>query len=344
MAGIELPPIGIGRFQQANGTILAGLLCDGAVYLLDTPTPGDTCALFTAWENVWPELERRIAAIRAGGEAGIAVDGLAILPPVEPRQILCVGANYRRHVVDIMTDHEAGSAPGLTREERRARAERLMDHRAAEGSPFAFVKPFGCLAGPGDPLVLPADSAQVDWELELAAVIGRPARRVPRAQALDHVAGYTIANDISVRDHISRPDIPNMGLDWIAGKSGPGMLPLGPVIVPAAMVPDPYALQLTLRLNGEPMQDEAAADMIFDIARIIEFLSTHMLLLPGDVICTGSPAGNGTHYGRFLRDGDLMQGAISGLGEQYVACVAEEIAADAVRHRPFAPLAGSAGL
>lgn len=339
MAGIELPRVGVGRFRQSDGTVLAGLLCDGAVHPLDTPAPGDMCALFAEWDSVWPELDQRIATIRGPGESGIPVDDLVVLPPVEPRQILCVGANYRRHVVDIMTDHEAGSVPGLSREERRQRAERLMDHRAAEGTPFAFVKPFACLAGPGDALVLPADSMQVDWELELAAVIGRPARRVPRERAMDHVAGYTIANDISVRDHISRPDIPNMGLDWIAGKSGPGMLPLGPVIVPAALVPDPYALHLTLRLNGEAMQDEAAADMIFDIARIIEFLSTHMQLLPGDVICTGSPAGNGTHYGRFLRGGDRMQGAISGLGAQYVACVAEESATDAVRHRPFAPLA-----
>jgi 2-keto-4-pentenoate hydratase/2-oxohepta-3-ene-1,7-dioic acid hydratase in catechol pathway len=338
MAAVDLPPVGIGRFGRDDASVVAGLLCDGFVYPINGSPDGCTRSLLGEWDSAWPMLERRIAAIRASGEPGIPVGELSILPPVEPRQILCVGANYRRHVVEIMADHEAGSMPGLSKEERRARAEKLMDHRASRGSPFAFVKPFNCLAGAGEALVLPADSDQVDWELELAVVIGRPARRVSREDAMAHVAGYTIANDISVRDHISRPDIPNMGLDWIAGKSGPGMLPLGPVIVPAALIPDPYGLRLTLRLNGQPMQDDTTGDMIFDIARVIEFLSTHMQLLPGDVICTGSPAGNATHYGRFLRDGDLMQGSIAGLGAQHVACVAERIDADAARHRPFAPL------
>ena len=128
MAGIKLPPVGIGRFRQSDGTVLAGLVCDDRVYPVETPTPGDTRPLFAAWDSIWPGLDRRIAAIRAGSEVGIPLDDLAILPPVEPRQILCVGANYRRHVVDIMADHEAGSAPGLSREERRQRAELLMDH------------------------------------------------------------------------------------------------------------------------------------------------------------------------------------------------------------------------
>lgn len=169
-------------------------------------------------------------------------------------------------------------------------------------------------------------------------VIGRPARRVPRDQALRHVAGYTIANDISARDHIARPDIPGMGLDFLAGKSCPGFLPLGPLVVPAPLIADPQDMRLTLRLNDMIMQDESTADMIFNVARLIEFVSTHILLLPGDVICTGSPAGNGTHFNRFLRDGDVMRGAIAGLGAQVVPCTAEQVAAGAVLHRPFVPL------
>ncbi len=343
MAGIELPPVGVGRFRDANGTVLAGLLCDGAVYPVETPTPGDTRALFAEWDNSWPRLERRIAAIRAGGEAGIPAGDLAILSPVEPRQILCVGANYRRHVVDIMTDHEAGSTPGLSRDERRQRAERLMDHRAAEGAPFAFVKPFGCLAGPGDPLVVPADSAQVDWELELAVVMGKPCHRVSRETALDYVAGYAIANDISARDRLNRRDIPGMGLDFIAGKSAPGFFPFGPFIIPSAAVDDPQQLMLELRLNGTIMQNESTADMIFPVAALIEFISTHMKLLPGDVISTGSPAGNGTHHGRYLQPGDVVEGRIAGLGLQKFSCVAETMDAGAVVHRPFVPLEDEAG-
>lgn len=334
----RFPDIGIGRFAKEGDRPFAALMVDGAAYPIERAAGGDTLALFERWDDIWPELEQRIARIRNGSEQGMALDGLRILPPVQPRQILCAGANYRRHVIDIMTDHEAGSELGLDAAERRRRATRLMDHRARAGSPFAFVKAFSALAGAFDPLTIPADSSQSDWELELAVIIGRPARRVPRERAMDHVAGYAIANDISARDHIMRPDIPGMGLDFVTGKSCPGFLPLGPLIVPAALIPDPHDLQITLRLGDRVMQDESSADMIFRIPRLIEFLSTHIQLLPGDVICTGSPAGNGTHYGRFLRDGDVMFGAITGLGEQVVPCHAESPAADASLHRPFAPL------
>ncbi|WP_255326517.1 fumarylacetoacetate hydrolase family protein [Sphingobium sp. EM0848] len=338
MTNMQFPAVGIGRFVQEGAAPFVALVVDGAAYPIASAGKADTVDLFERWTEVWPELEQRVAAIRSSGERGIALSGLRTLPPVQPRQILCAGANYRRHVIDIMTDHEAGSEPGLDAAERRIRATRLMDHRAQAGSPFAFVKPISALAGPYDPLTIPADSIQTDWELELAVVIGRPARRVTRERAMDHVAGYTIANDISARDHITRPDIPGMGLDFIAGKSCPGFLPLGPLIVPTALIPDPHDLQITLRLDEQVMQDEASADMIFRIPRLIEFLSTHIQLMPGDIICTGSPAGNGTHYNRFLRDGDVMRGAIQGLGEQIVPCRVERTDEDAVLHRPFAPL------
>lgn len=339
MTGLAFPPIGVGRFRKADGdAAFAALVVDGAAYPLADLADGDTLPLFEQWDARWPVLASRIERIRASGEAGLDLAGLVVLAPVLPRQILCAGANYRRHVIDIMTDHEAGSALGLTPEERCRNAQRLMDHRAAAGAPYAFVKPFSCVAGPADALLLPADSRQTDWELELAVVIGRRARRVPAEQAMAHVAGYSIANDISARDHIARPDIPGMGLDFIAGKSAPGFLPLGPLVVPAALVDDPQALQLTLSLNGEVMQDESSADMIFPISRLIAFLSTHMDLLPGDLVCTGSPAGNGTHYDRFLRSGDVMHGAIEGLGAQHVPCVDEALSASSPRHQGFVPL------
>ncbi|QKR99317.1 fumarylacetoacetate hydrolase family protein [Sphingomonas sp. CL5.1] len=338
MSGNPLPAVGIGRFARGRNAPFAALVVDGAAYPLTQAPRGDTLAIFDIWDDIWPELAQRVEAIRAGAETGMALGDLDVLPPVVPRQILCAGANYRRHVIDIMTDHSAGSESGLDSAERRRRAIALMDHRAAAGAPFAFVKAASALAGAFDTLVVPTDSAQTDWELELAVVIGRPARRVPRDQALRHVAGYTIANDISARDHIARPDIPGMGLDFLAGKSCPGFLPLGPLVVPAPLIADPQDMRLTLRLNDMIMQDESTADMIFNVARLIEFVSTHILLLPGDVICTGSPAGNGTHFNRFLRDGDVMRGAIAGLGAQVVPCTAEQVAAGAVLHRPFVPL------
>lgn len=340
----------LGTFQSGERQFAALVIEDRAIALTvsfdGAISPGldggplTTLDLFERWDSCWPALEAIARQAREGGLAdGLPIESLRVLPPVSPRQIICSGANYRTHVIDIMVDHEAASDPTLSREERRRQAERIMDHRAAEGQPFAFVKPYSALLAPFDDLTVPADSTQLDWELELGVVIGKPARRVSRDEALSHVAGYVVTNDISARDHISRPDFPSLGLDWISGKGGPGFLPIGPYIVPARFIADPQNLMISLKLNGQVMQRESTANMIFPIARLIEFLSTHMQLLPGDVICTGSPQGNGTHYGRFLRPGDVLEGAIDGLGVQRNRCVAETLPPGAVRHRPFAPLA-----
>ena len=122
-----------------------------------------------------------------------------------------------------------------------------------------------------------------------------------------------------------------MGADWISAKGAPSYLPTGPYLVPSSFVTDPQNLQITLRLNGQAMQNESTADMIFDVARIIEYLSTYVQLWPGDLIATGSPAGNGAHYNRFLKPGDVMEGSITGLGTQRNECVAEEAEAHASR-------------
>ncbi len=171
--------------------------------------------------------------------------------------------------------------------------------------------------------MLPRDSEQHDWELELAAVIGRPARRVTRDEALDAIAGYTICNDVTTRDALIRTDARGLGLDWLAGKCAPTFLPTGPLLVPAAHAGDPMALQITLKVNGRTMQDESTADMLFDVAALIAHISEVAELRPGDLVLTGSPAGNGAHHGVFLQPGDVMEGAITGLGVQRNRCVAE---------------------
>ena len=250
---------------------------------------------------------------------------LRLHPPVDlPRQIFCAGANYRKHVIDLMVDQPAGPDGNLSRDERRARAVALMDERAAKGAPFAFSKPASAVTGPYDPVILPRRATQPDWELELAVIIGKRARHVSRDKALEYVAGYTIVNDVTNRDLVFRKDTGTMGADWVAAKGSPSYLPMGPYLIPAQFVVNPQDLQITLKLNGEVMQDESTADMIFGVARIIEFLSASVDLWPGDLIATGSPAGNGTHYNRFLRPGDVMQGSITGLGEIRNECVAEE--------------------
>jgi 2-keto-4-pentenoate hydratase/2-oxohepta-3-ene-1,7-dioic acid hydratase in catechol pathway len=211
----------------------------------------------------------------------------------------------------------------MTTAELRAHAEELMHERARTGSPYFFSKIPSAITGPYDPVILPAIASQPDWELELAVVIGKPARNVRREDAAQYIAGYTIANDITSRDLIWCKEPKAMGTDWISSKNSPTFLPLGPYLVPAAFVADPAQLQIVLKLNGEVMQDESTSDMIFDIAHQIEYISSRVQLWPGDVICTGSPAGNGIHYKRYLRDGDVMEASITGLGEQRNPCIAE---------------------
>jgi 2-keto-4-pentenoate hydratase/2-oxohepta-3-ene-1,7-dioic acid hydratase in catechol pathway len=227
--------------------------------------------------------------------------------------------------VQIIVAQSMAETLHMSPEERLAHGVKKMDARASNGTPFFFCKAQSAVTGPFDPVVLPADAQQPDWELELGVIIGKRARRVKREHALDYVAGYTIVNDITVRERVNRKegDMREMGMDWIASKSSPTFLPMGPYFVPAVFVDDPQQLKLVLKLNAQVMQNESTEDMIFGVARLIEALSWTCELLPGDLICTGSPAGNGMHYGRFLRPGDVMEGSITGLGTQRNICVAE---------------------
>ena len=288
--------------------------------------------LLENWEESFTTLQRAAGLLQNDGGKSeewrniLPPSGqLKFRPPVDvPRQVFCSGANYRKHVIDLIVDQAVGTDSNLSREERQARATRLMDERAAHGAPFVFSLPPSAITGPYDPVILPRNAVQPDWELELAVIIGKPARHVHRDEALSYVAGYTIVNDITNRDLVFRKDTGAMGADWIAAKGLPSYLPTGPYLVPAGFVPDPQNLQITLKLNGQVMQNESTADMIFGVARIIEFLSTYVQLWPGDLIATGSPAGNGTHYNRFLKPGDIMEGSITGLGMQRNECLAEE--------------------
>jgi 2-keto-4-pentenoate hydratase/2-oxohepta-3-ene-1,7-dioic acid hydratase in catechol pathway len=249
-------------------------------------------------------------------------------PPVNlPRQVFCSGANYKKHVIELIVDEGGGPmTESMTAEERRAWATKMMDDRAANGYPYMFTKPVSAITGAYDNIVLPPHAKAPDWELELGVIIGRRARHVSKAEALNYVAGYSIVNDITNRDHVFRRDaVKAMGTDWVAAKGSPTYLPFGPYLAPAAFVADPQNLRLTLKLNGEVKQDESTADMIFDVARQIEYLSSLVELWPGDLICTGSPAGNGTHYRRFLQEGDVVECTITGLGTQRNVCIKERI-------------------
>jgi len=283
------------------------------------------------WSENLPRLQAAAAALANGqldtlARSGAAPDTVRFHAPIpQPRQIFCSGANYRRHVVQIVMAQTTDSTRNLNASERQAYGEKIMEERARNGTPFFFVKAQSTVTGPLDPIVLPKNAEQPDWELELAVVMGRQAHRVSRQVALEYVAGYTIANDITNRDKLYRKpgDMRELGMDWVASKCSASYLPLGPYLVPATEVGDPQALQITLKLNGELKQDDNTSDMIFGVARLIEDLSHQVTLQPGDVICTGSPSGNGVHYARFLRPGDVVESTITGLGSQRNPCMAE---------------------
>ena len=200
-------------------------------------------------------------------------------------KFVCVGLNYK--------DHAAEAKMALPTE------------------PILFMKTANALTGPNDPVVLPRDSAKGDWEVELGVVIGTRARYVSEADALSHVAGYCVVNDVSERAF----QLEGTG-QWVKGKSADTFGPVGPWLVTADEVPDPQKLQLWLEVSGERMQDGKTADMVFGVAQLVSYVSRFMTLEPGDLIATGTPAGVGMGRQRFLKPGDTMRLGISGLGEQ----------------------------
>jgi len=277
------------------------------------------------WDLRFPELQR-LADEGCPGSASLLLADLRPLPPLQPiGQIFQAAANYRQHVLDLITSAAArgDASDGLPDDRARERARELLDARVAEGRPFVFLGSAHAVVGASDDITLPADSDQPDWELELAAVIGRSGRRVTVDDALDLVAGYMICNDVTSRDALARWDVGAIGIDWLAGKNSPSFLPMGPLLVPAAHVGDPQDLRIHLTVNGKTMQDESTADMLFDVAKLVAYVSTVAEVRPGDVVLTGSPAGNGAARGVFLHSGDEMEGTITGLGTQRNRCVAE---------------------
>jgi len=211
-------------------------------------------------------------------------DAYWFAPVPRPGKLICIGLNYR--------DHAA--------ESKMAIPER----------PVVFSKFTTAVIAPGEPVVLPATSKQVDYEAELAVVIGRRAKNVGAAHALDYVLGYTCFNDVSARDFQFADG------QWQRGKSCDTFAPMGPTIVTADVIPNPHQLSIKLRLNGRTMQDSNTDNLIFGIPQLISFLSETVTLEPGDVIATGTPSGVG--FARqppvFLKDGDKMEVEIEGLG------------------------------
>ena len=184
--------------------------------------------------------------------------------------------------------------------------------------PWHFIKAAGTIAGPGAAIKAADYSKELDWEIELAAVIGRPCKDVSKEKALAYVAGYTVSNDLSARDRGRRPGIEPTSffkMDWSKHKSFDGSCPIGPWITPASDIDDPQNLDLKLWVNGELKQDSNTGKMLFSLAEQIAQLSINMTLHPGDIILTGTPAGTGAESGEYLKAGDVVKVWIEGIGE-----------------------------
>ena len=318
--------VGAGEFP---GQVLGGEVHDVRGYL----PYASVREILADWERAHPALEAAAADLVTRGTAGTPSGDLAVRPPVSPPgQLFAAGANYREHIIQMAVAHGLGR-PGAPAEELAARAAADIDERKAHGEPYVWTGVSSSVSGAYDDVVLPSGWTDHDWELELGVVIGRKARHVPAENALEYVAGYTICNDLTTRSLVPRADIPMMGTDWLRAKCFPTFFPTGPWLVPAAFVPDPLKLSIRLRLNGEIMQDSSTGDMVFGPAELIAYLSRFVELQPGDMIITGSPPGNGSHHGRYLRPGDVMECEIDGLGLQRTRCVAETRASTAVAAR-----------
>ena len=310
---------GLAKLRAGGAALVVG---DTLVPLAANGETRDVLALLDDWAASLPKLEQ----IAAKAEGAIKLDESALDAPYIPRQIFCTGANYRKHVIGlIMGDPSMRTAAdeGESEEDRLARVEKMMDERATAALPYCFIKLPSCVVGPNDEVVLPTNVVKPDWELELGVVIGKRAHHVSPEQAMDYVAGFVVVNDVTAREHIFRRDAGSIGADWLSGKCFPSFLPFGPMVVPRQFVADPYELNIKLSVNGKVYQDESTRDMMINIERQVAYLSDRVVLMPGDVICTGSPYGNGSAFGVFLKPGDVMEGTIAGLGTQRNPCVAE---------------------
>lgn len=312
----------LGTFSHRAETPFAGLVVDDAVLDLRHAFGPETTTLGLL--RNWDSSLEALRELSAGGLSGSRpLTEVVAHPPVAPGQVLCAGANYTKHVRQIMfTALRSDPSEQRSDEELRRAAEEILRERTQSGMPYVFSAPTSTLCGPHDDVVLWGPGIQHDWELELAVVIGRPASNVAIADAMDYVAGYTISNDISTRDLIERPGFPMT--DFLMSKCRATFFPTGPYIVPAEFIPDYRKLRITLSVNGEVMQDEGVDDIIYGVEELIAYVSGVVELAPGDLLLTGSPAGNaGHHDNRWLRPGDIMEGSITGLGQQRNRCVAD---------------------
>lgn len=305
-------------YSNESSQARSGIAVEGVLYdLLNASTRhtfwspafatiAETVADWEASHNVLRRLAVAIHAEDSGkDELSLKSPGFKFLPPLlNPGVIYAAGANYRDHVEAM---------------NRAFKISMTLDPRADGIPPWHFIKGGqAALSAHEQTVAFPEHSNKLDWEAELAVVIGRAASKVDRDSALDYVAGYSCANDMSARDNLVREKVDTTSpfrFDWIGHKMFSGACPLGPFITPAEYVKDPEDLDIKLWLNDELKQDSNTRNHLYSLAEQIAHLSHRIDLRPGDIILTGTPAGVGMESGTFLKRGDVMRVSIEGLGE-----------------------------
>ncbi|MBY3592371.1 fumarylacetoacetate hydrolase family protein [Rhizobium bangladeshense] len=280
----------------------AGLLVGDKVYdaadLTGDQRDVSVMSILGNWDDASARLANAVRSRLSNGHEPVS-DAELLAPLTSPGTIYCAGANYADHAAEMAKANGTQIRPKSDRS-------------------WHFLKSSRSVVGPGSTVELPRNSSKIDWEVELAAVIGRKCKDVHLEHALDYVAGYSVAIDLSARDLSRRLDVADgspFKMDWMSHKNFDGSCPLGPFIVPANEVGDPQDLGIELSVNGELKQKSTTAEMIFSLAEQIRDLSRQITLWPGDIILTGTPAGVGTSRGEFLKAGDVVAARIDGLGE-----------------------------
>ena len=295
----------LATYQTADGP-RAGLVLTDRVFdaeqLTGRPSYATVLGILEDWQNATGLLQEAAAKAGRAGKGQPLQQTAFRAPVLWPSAIYCAGANYSDHAAEMAV---------------RANRPPEPDPKSLGLKPWHFIKASRSLADPGATVSASRYTKKLDWEVELAAVIGKPARNVSVEKALEHVAGYTAANDLSARDLSRRPHISDTSAfksDWTGQKSFDGACPLGPWIVPAQEIPDPQDLAIKLWVNDVLKQDSHTGKMIFSIAEQIAHLSSGMTLHPGDVILTGTPAGVGSARNEFLQAGDVVKIEIGRIG------------------------------
>jgi acylpyruvate hydrolase len=246
--------------------------------------PSNTIELIEGGEKSFEEAYKAVDFALANGIVINRSDVKIEAPILKPNKIICVGHNYREHILEMKRE--------------------LPEY------PVIFAKFNNTIIGPEDDIPLPPITEQLDYEAEFAFVIGKRARNVSQADALDYVAGYTIVNDVTARDLQRRT------LQWLQGKTLDGSAPMGPWLVTKDEIPDPHSLEIVLTVNGEERQRSNTKNLVFNVHYLVEFLSHIMTLEPGDVVCTGTPGGVGVARNPqvFLQDGDVVRIEVEKIG------------------------------